>query len=364
LERVPSGEPTAPSPRRRRTGRAPSRIEIGEPTGRTLCRIGFGLGPSALSADSSARIVEGLAPDYLRIECDLDADDWRVTLPASLRDVKRLAVPCWCLLLTSSMEIPAGVVKAFDDAGVAPAAVLATRNVPPWNTDRRLAESVRAAFAAEGMHPLVGGGTDGYFAELNRTRPPVEVLDLVFYAAHPQVHAFDDRSIIENLEGLAPTVRTAIGFSKGKPVCVSPLTLARRVDPAQPDRGSFPLPRDRVRSSDPRQGAPFCGAWALSALRHLSAAGACAVTFFDLAGLGEVEGGFRPFPVHGVFRRLASWRGAELLAASREDPLVEALALRAGNRRFLIAANLSGEPRMVIVEGVRRRLPAYGVSEG
>jgi D-apionolactonase len=364
LEGAASGEPVTPSTRRRRPGRAPSRVEIGEPTGRTLCPIGFGLGPSTVSADSSARIVEGLEPDHLRIEFDLDVDDWRTGLPRALRTVRQLGQHCWCLLLTSSMEIPAGVARVFADAGVAPVAVLVTKNVPPWNTDRRLAESARAVFAAEGMHPLVGGGTDGYFAELNRTRPPADVLDLVFYSAHPQVHAVDDRSIIENLGGLAPTVRTAIGFSEGKPACVSPLTLARRVDPAPHDRGALPMPRDRVRSSDPRQGAPFCAAWTLAALRRASAAGAHTVTFFDLSGLGDTEGGFRPHPVHDVFRRLAGWQGAEVLAASCADPFVDALALRAGGRRLLLAANLSSEPRTVIAAGDRLRLSGYGGAVG
>jgi hypothetical protein len=348
---------------RRRRHTLPT-IEVGGPTDRSLCRIGFGLGLSETDVDSSARLVEELDPDHLRIECDLDLEDWRSTLPKALKVVRQIARPCWCLLVTSGTGIPAGVARAFGEAGVAPAAVLVTRNVPPWDTDPRLVGSARAVFAAESLHPLIGGGTDANFAELNRTRPPAEVLDMVFFSAHPQVHAVDDRSLMENLEGLAPAVRTAIGFSGGKTVCVSPLTLAPRVDPAMPDRRAYPIPRDRMQFRDQRQSSPFCGAWALAAVRCVSAAGAHAVTFFDLSGLGEVKGTARRYPVHDVLRRLAGWCGASLLEVSCTDPLIDALALGSENRTILLAANLSAEPRTLIAAGSRLRLPSYGVAGG
>jgi D-apionolactonase len=360
LEGSPQPGTDARIPSRQR--RSLPRIEVGGPSGRTLSRIGFGLETSEKSVDSSRRLVEGLDLDHLRIECDLDLEDWKATLPASLQAVRRVARPCWCLLVTTASEIPAGVVREFIEAGVAPEAVLVTRNVPPWDTDTRLAECTRAVFAAGGLRPRIGGGTDANFAELNRTRPSVAVLDLVFFAAHPQVHAADDRSIMENLEGLAPAVRTAIRFSGGKPVCLSPLTFAPRVDPAVPDRRAYPIPRDRMRFRDLRQASPFCGPWALAAVHRLSAAGAHAVTFCDLSGLGEANRPDLRYPIHDVFRRLAGWRGAELLEVSCADPFVDVLALRSGTRVMILAANLSSEPRTVAVAGVRLHLAGYGVA--
>ena len=52
----------------------------------------------------------------------------------------------------------------------------------------------------------VGAGTNAYFTELNRERPPTELLDLVCYSMNPQVHAFDNASLVETLETQAQTV--------------------------------------------------------------------------------------------------------------------------------------------------------------
>ena len=46
----------------------------------------------------------------------------------------------------------------------------------------------------------VAGGTDMYFCELNRTRPEVEAMDGLFWSVNPQVHAFDDISLVETPE--------------------------------------------------------------------------------------------------------------------------------------------------------------------
>lgn len=50
-------------------------------------------------------------------------------------------------------------------------------------------------------------GTNAYFAELNRQRPPRGMT--VCYSFNPQVHAFDDLSLMETLEAQASTVESA-----------------------------------------------------------------------------------------------------------------------------------------------------------
>ena len=53
----------------------------------------------------------------------------------------------------------------------------------------------------------IGAGSNGYFTEVNRSRPPVKALDLVCDSLNPQVHAFDNASLVDNLAGQGSTVR-------------------------------------------------------------------------------------------------------------------------------------------------------------
>jgi hypothetical protein len=75
---------------------------------------------------------------------------------------------------------------------------------------------------------LVGAGSNAHFAELNRNRPPLDRVDFVAYPAHPQAHASDERTIVENLEGLAMTVQSARAHFPGRPVALGPVSFGKR----------------------------------------------------------------------------------------------------------------------------------------
>ena len=64
--------------------------------------------------------------------------------------------------------------------------------------------------------PVVAG-TSADFVELNRQRPPREAA--MVYSFNPQVHAFDDLSVMETLEAQVATVETA----RRLPGWISPL---------------------------------------------------------------------------------------------------------------------------------------------
>ena len=67
------------------------------------------------------------------------------------------------------------------------------------------------------------GGTNVYFNELNRNRPDTAAMDGVAYSINPQIHAFDEASLTEALEGQAATVTSARAFCGDLPVIVSPV---------------------------------------------------------------------------------------------------------------------------------------------
>jgi hypothetical protein len=73
----------------------------------------------------------------------------------------------------------------------------------------------------------------------------VAAIDLAAYSINPQVHAFDNLTLVENLEPQADTLATARTFLGGKPVAVSPVTLRPRFNPlpAGPYPGPPPPPQ-------------------------------------------------------------------------------------------------------------------------
>ena len=94
------------------------------------------------------------------------------------------------------------------------------------STPRTLIGLVREQFALDGVP--IAGGTDMHFCELNRTHPPVDAIDGIFWSVNPQVHAFDDLSVLETPEALGEQVRAAHVFAGRKPLFVGPVTLMPR----------------------------------------------------------------------------------------------------------------------------------------
>ena len=75
-------------------------------------------------------------------------------------------------------------------------------------------------------------GTNAYFAELNRQRPPRRTH--ACYSINPQVHTFDDLSLLETLEAQPSTVESAAQLCDGK-LIISPITLRPRFNPNATD---------------------------------------------------------------------------------------------------------------------------------
>ncbi len=190
-----------------------------------------------------------------------------------------------------------------------------------------------------------GAGTDFNFAEFNRNRFDAAVdaaagFDFVAFSVHPQEHAFDSLSLVENAEAQGDVVRSAGAIYPSTPVWVSPVTLRRRFNPYAHD------PAARVASdaqrTDPRQASLWAAGWTLASLKYLAEAGAEAVTYFqDLGnqGLMTEEGGV-VFPVYLLLQEVQTHAGGEVLLTETSQPLaVSSLLLRKEGFLKLLLAN-------------------------
>lgn len=212
----------------------------------------------------------------------------------------------------------------------------------------------------------VTGGTRANFAELNRERPNPAHIDGVSFAVSPQVHAFDNSSLVENCAAQRDVIESARSFAGALPVIVSAVTLKPAFNPVATAKEAAPAPGTLPPQVDPRQMSLFGACWTLGSLKHLAEAGAASVTYYETVGwkgVMETEAGspapelFRSipgavFPVWHFFADVGEFASGEALASASSEPFeAECLVLRRGARVRALLANFTAEP-------VEVRLPA------
>ncbi len=210
----------------------------------------------------------------------------------------------------------------------------------------------------------LGGGTDSFFTDLNRSRPELTGAAAAGFCITPQVHATDNATLVETLPMYAENVRGARALYPEQRIAAGPITLKMRYNPAA--GGAFAMiPGQLPPSVDPRQMSLFGAAWTLGSIKYLAEGGADAATFFGTRGwhgvLESEQGSPLPeqfpslpasvFPLWHVFRAVAGARGAQVLQTVSSAPLkVEGLALRSASVLRVLLANFTAAT-------VRVRLP-------
>lgn len=357
----------AGSPARPVAGASDTRVDLGRPTNQSLPRIGFGMAShgGALSA-REVDLLRKLRPDHLRVDLYL-GESWKEELTRGMEAAQALGAQLeMALFLTDEAEAQLAALAA-ELASTRPsvAGVLVFYGGKAFSTGLgatpgRYVRLARERLQAVGKAPFVGG-TNQFFAELNRDRPEVQAMDGVVYSINPQVHACDDESLVENLEAQASTVRTARSFSGELPIMVSPITLAARTGPypaGPPEPGGLPP------QVDVRQASLFGAGWTAVSVKYLAESRVASITYYETSGWrGVVErdaGSPMPerfpsspgivFPVYQVFGDLAELKAGQLVeATSSETLLVDALALRSNGATHVLLANLTPRPQVATV---------------
>jgi hypothetical protein len=203
---------------------------------------------------------------------------------------------------------------------------------------------------------LWAAGTLDFFTEVNRNRPLPDSSAFPVFSSNPQVHAFDNNNMIENLAGQAFDAETAREFSS-KPVVVSSITLKipDRQHPTLGPNGEMPS------DVDPRQASLFGAGWTLGSIARLAATGNVhSLTYYETVGwrgiMQDDTGSPAPekfpslpgavYPVYHVFADIAEWPIKQIYPTHSSHPLqVEGLTLvdNRGRRRVLVA-NLTARP--------------------
>lgn len=234
----------------------------------------------------------------------------------------------------------ASVMRA---AGFAPASVMVCPSVdrqstPPgsdWPACPALPDIHRAAALAFPNLPR-GGGMASFFPELNRKRPPTDLLDFITHGLCPIVHAADDLSVIETLQAVPHIARSARAIAGGRGYRIGPSTIAMRQNPygsrtiPNPDGGRVCMTDD-----DPRHRAAFGAAYAFGLATALAPFGPQVWTLAAVLGPRGVAG---DWPIREALAQLARAAGQPVHRAEIRGGIAE---LQVG--RTLLRANLTAQ---------------------
>ena len=343
----------------------PLTLEISSGDPRPLPRIGLGVASHGepLNTEELERLKR-LNLSHLRVDVDLTQPDYESALRRATDEARGLGVSLEVALFLT--DAAAEELRAF--------AEVVDRLKPPvgaYLIFHKTEASTSAQWVAQARSYLsnakIGAGTNAYFTDLNRGRPPVEVLDLVCYSINPQVHAFDNSSLMETLEAQVTTVESTQQFANGLPIAVTPVTLLARFNPNATGPEPEPAPGELPAQVDIRQMSLFGSGWTLGSIKYLSESSASSVTYYETTGwrgVMERVGGsplpekFRSlpgavFPLYHVLADVGEFAGGEVLVSKSSDPLkVEGIVLRKNGKTRTLLANLTSDSQQVRVRNL------------
>jgi hypothetical protein len=355
--------------RRRARRRKPDlTLALDEPTGMHVPRIGLGTPASAGPlTDTQQELLKRLNLAHLRSDLRLFEPGCEAALRRAWADAEALGVPLEAAVFVSdAADRELAALRALLErlpAGWRVATWLIFHRARPATT-HELATLARRHLGSYDAAARIGGGTNGNFAELNRNRPPVDALDVVSFSANPQVHAFDNASLVEALQGQRWAIESARQFIGTLPLAIGPVTLRPRARRQTTEPAPDELPAD----VDERQMSLFGAAWTVGSLKQLSEGGVHSATYYETIGwLGVMEAAsgcplpqkFRSlpgcvFPVYHVFADVGEFCGAEVVRTTSSGPLLfDGLAMRRDGRTRLLLAGLSPDACSVTVRGIR-----------
>jgi len=250
------------------------------------------------------------------------------------------------------------------------------------STSAHWVQLARQALAAYDPNAQIGGGTNLYFTELNRGRPAIAAVNCVAYSINPQVHAFDNASLIETVAAQGTTAISARQFCGNLPLVVTPITLQPRFNPNATGPEPALRPGELPSQVDPRQMSLFGAGWTLGSIKYLAETGQVgSMTYYETTGwrgvMETVQGSALPekfhslpgdvFPLYHLLADVGEFAGGEVIQSLSSEPLhVEGLVLYQAGRTRILLANLTAQLQDVTIQpwhgpGQARHLHAMNV---
>jgi len=312
--------------------------------------------------------LAALKLEHLRHDLWFSKSDWREVLRAAITDAQAFA--CKLELVMHFTVEPEQDLKSLKQETTLPVDLIHSICLLDGKsrvTTDALIRRVLILLRQWAPDARIGGGTDGHFAEFNRCSFDSSGLDFVSFTVTPQIHAFDLKSLVENLESQQDTVRSARQKHPGREVAISPITLkprfnvyAKGEEPPVPD-GQLPP------SVDPRQRSLFAAGWLLGCLRALVCEGTARATLFESVGWRGLIQGCRPspnpetfpasqgeiFPLYHLLRWIRQYRDQDVEVFVTNRPLhCSGLIIHAVESPLCVVANHTGVLQDLVFEDI------------
>ena len=298
---------------------------------------------------------------HLRLNLDLDEKS-KANFSGAVKLSKKLGLKLDLALKATSVNQITEFLHSNEEL------ITVVRNLLIFSKSHKVTpvEFVSAAREFLGPEKIISAGTDLYFTEINRGSAVVPGVDQVNFSLNPQVHSFDDRTLIQNLATQEVIALNAARIAGSKGVSVGPITLRPRFNPnaTQPDKdvSNTALPA----SVDIRQRTWFNEAWTAISIKYLAQSNSInSATYFESVGwrgIRESKSGSKDlinfpsepseaFPVWKLFVALKGFSKCRKSASSAPE-VVDSLILRNSETTRLILANFSSETQQVHFEGI------------
>ena len=195
---------------------------------------------------------------------------------------------------------------------------------------------------------VIGSGSNKFFAELNRNKPDnLEFYDFVCYPICPQVHGFDNFTLVENLAAQADTVFSTKNFMKDIPIHISPVTFRVVLDPNIDETNILNKKEIRTFLADERQMSLFGACWTLGSIKYLCEAEVESITYFEITGkLGIMND--HVYPMYHVFADVLEFHGGNVLTSLSIDPLkIDGIVLEKNKKIRILLANMTPDIQII-----------------
>lgn len=210
-------------------------------------------------------------------------------------------------------------------------------------------------------------GTNANFAQFNSNRPVSDTCDFMCYSVHPQEHASDNTTVVENLNAISYTAESARNLSAGKGIWISPVNLQRRFN-ANIENFEHQIKDNSIPPQvDSRIMSLFGACWTAGSLKNICESGVRGVTYYETVGeRGIIQGDYPSrwsdeikthagmiFPAAFVFKFLLEDKSLRVIKSTCSHPLKSgSLVLSDGIRTRIIIMNYLPGPQVLSIRGI------------